>query len=269
MHPMVQVVQPSGIVTLLTDFGLEDVYVGVMKGVMLNINPRMTLVDLTHQIPSQNVELGAFQLQNAYPHFPVGTVHLAVVDPGVGSARRAIAIATPSGFFVGPDNGIFSPVLEGEGWIQASALDNPQYWYSPTPSATFHGRDIFSAAAAHLASGVPFKALGTALAAGQLTVLPKLPCTASAIGLQGVIRALDRFGNGISNIPAMAVQGREWAVTVEKRLFPHHATYSEVEMGHPVSLVGSHGWVELAVRGGSAQKDYGLALGDRVELTWV
>ncbi len=148
------------LVTLLTDFGLSDVYVGVMKGVITQINPRLRVVDLTHQIPPQNITAARFSLMNAYPYFPKGTVHVAVVDPGVGSHRRAIAIQLDSGFLVGPDNGLFSGVLSQTKVIAVVELTNPEYWQTSAPSQTFHGRDIFAPVGAHLASGVPLKQLG-------------------------------------------------------------------------------------------------------------
>lgn len=267
--------QPSGIVTLLTDFGTDDVYVGVMKGVILQINSAITIVDLTHQISPQNIGLGSFQLQNAYLHFPPGTVHLAVVDPGVGGGRNAVALATAAGFFVGPDNGIFTGVL-ADGLqssatfaAQAVALDNPRYWYTATPSATFHGRDIFAAVAAHLASGIPLPELGKPVAVEHLTSLNLPQCQATATGIQGSVQAIDRFGNGISNISAAAVRHRSWSVTVRGQVFPHYSTYSEAAPGSPLSLIGSHGWVELAVSQGNAQQTYGLTPGDCVELLWI
>jgi S-adenosyl-L-methionine hydrolase (adenosine-forming) len=263
---------PSGIVTLLTDFGTEDVYVGVMKGVILQINPAIAIVDLTHHIPPQNIALGSFQLQNAYRHFPPGTVHLAVVDPGVGSTRNAIAIAAATGFFVGPDNGIFSGVLARSlgpnPSIQAVTLDNPRYWYAATPSQTFHGRDIFAAIAAHLTSGIPLSEMGMPIAVESLTTLSLPQGQPTATGIEGHIQAMDRFGNGISTISADAVHHRDWSVAAAGQVFPQYSTYSEANEGSPLSLIGSHGWVELAVSCGNAQQTYGLALGDRIELTW-
>jgi S-adenosyl-L-methionine hydrolase (adenosine-forming) len=268
-------IKPSGIVTLLTDFGTEDVYVGVMKGVILQINPAIAIVDLTHQIPPQNIGLGSFQLQNAYRHFPPGTVHLAVVDPGVGSTRSAIALATSAGFFVGPDNGIFTGILADRSLAPAAALadravtlDDPRYWYTPVPSRTFHGRDIFAAIAAHLASGVSLSEMGQTMAIERLAILDLPQCQPTATGMQGCVQAIDRFGNGISNIPAAAVLHRPWFVTFAGQAFPSYATYSEAFIGSPLSLIGSHGWVELAVSGANAQQIYGLTLGDRIELTW-
>ncbi len=268
--------QPSGIVTLLTDFGTEDVYVGVMKGVILQINPAIAIVDLTHRIPPQNIGLGAFQLQNAYRHFPPGTVHVGVVDPGVGSTRNAIALATAAGFFVGPDNGIFTGVLADKSLDpnavanQAFTLDNPRYWYTSSPSKTFHGRDIFAAVAAHLASGIPLSEMGQSVAIEHLVTLNSSQCQPTATGLQGCVQAIDRFGNVVSNISAAAVRHRRsWCATAAGRAFPYYSTYSEVPLGRPLSLIGSHGWVELAVGGGNAQQAYDIALGDRIELTWI
>jgi S-adenosyl-L-methionine hydrolase (adenosine-forming) len=267
-------IQPNGLITLLTDFGTEDVYVSIMKGVMLQIGPALTTVDLTHQIPPQNIALGAFQLRNAYPHFPLGTVHLAVVDPGVGSARGAIALATTAGFFVGPNNGIFSGVLvdtlQGDGKLKSHAvtLDNPDYWYVSSPSHTFHGRDIFAAIAAHLGSGISLFELGTPIALDRLITLDLPQFQSSETGLKGCIQAIDGFGNGISSIPARVLPGKAWLVSAAGQTFPSHSTYSDTAPGSPLSLIGSHGWVELAVNGGNARQQYGLSLGDPIDLTW-
>ena len=150
----------TSVITLLSDFGDRDVYVGVIKGVIAQINPKVAIVDLTHQIPPQNIAAARFCLMNAYAYFPVGTVHVAVVDPGVGSRRRAIAVEFAQGFLVGPDNGIFSGVLSQSPAIAAVELTNLNYWRTPKPSKTFHGRDIFAPVGANLASGVPLKQLG-------------------------------------------------------------------------------------------------------------
>ncbi len=260
---------PQKIVTLLSDFGTNDVYAGVMKGVMLGINPDLVLLDLTHDILPQDIQAGSFQLQNAYPHFPVGTVHLAIVDPGVGSDRRAIALETEVGFFVGPDNGLLSPILQIEGKKSAIVLNRPEYWYTSTPSSTFHGRDIFAAIAAHLASGVPFQALGDPIALDSLITLPLSLCQPSSTGIYGNIQAVDRFGNLISNIPKALVQDRDWWVTVATQPFPKRIAYTEVFVGNPLSLVGSHGWVELAINGENAHQIFDIKVGDPIELRWI
>jgi S-adenosylmethionine hydrolase len=266
-------VHANRIVTLLTDFGNADVYVGVMKGVMLGINPHLTLVDLTHHIPAFNLRAAAFQLQNAYPHFPSGTVHLVVVDPGVGSQRKAIAIETTLGFFVGPDNGVFSDVLNHaileHDLLRAVVLDNPDYWYRPIASYTFQGRDIFAPAAAYLASGISLLALGTPIPLDNLTSVAPLPYYETATGLCGTIQGIDSYGNGISTIPAHLCTGLNWHAIVKGKVFPSHQTYSNVPFGAPLSLQGSHGWIEVSVNAGSAQQWAALAVGDSIELTWV
>ena len=192
--------------TLTTDFGLEDVYVGVMKGVIAGINPDLKVIDLTHQIPPQNIAAGRFCLLNAVPYFPKNTVHVAVVDPGVGSERKGCAIALENGFLVGPDNGLFSGILEQFPARKAVSLDNPKYWRTETVSSTFHGRDIFAPVGAHLANGVPFEEMGDAIAIEELTdfSFPSLSFTDNQI--IGYIQYIDYFGNLITNIPASAVQ---------------------------------------------------------------
>ncbi len=248
------------IVTLLSDFGLSDVYVGVMKGVIAQINSTLTVVDLTHQIPPQNIAAGRFNLMNAYPYFPVGTVHIAVVDPGVGSQRRAIALQLDAGFLVGPDNGLFTGILNQNPVVAAVELTNSEYWRTPTPSTTFHGRDIFASVGAHLASGVPLEHLGKVIDAATLVQLPIPERTPIAGGIVGCIQYIDHFGNLITNIPAADVQGKTWSVavgdspteTLRERIILGSETYSDRKLGDIVALVGSHGWVEIAVNGGSA-----------------
>lgn len=249
---MVELEQAS-LITLLTDFGLNDVYVGVMKGVIARINPSLTVVDLTHQIPPQNIQAAQFNLLNAYSYFPAGTVHVAVVDPGVGGARRSIALELADGFLVGPDNGIFTGLLAQRSVVQGVELTNTDYWRVPQPSNTFHGRDIFAAVAAHLASGVSLLNLGTPIDLASLVQLPLAVCTPTPAGFSGHIQYIDRFGNAITNIPGDYVQGKAWSVTIGKRTIPGCRTYSDVSPGQPLALVGSHGWVEIAINGGDAQ----------------
>ena len=253
-------------IALLTDFGTTDVYVGVMKGVITQVNLGLTILDLTHEIPPQNVDVASFQLLNAYPHFPQGTVFVVVVDPGVGSHRRAIAIQTPKAFFVGPDNGVFSRVLQLEKAIAIVNLNNSEYWYKPHPSATFHGRDIFAPVAAHLASGVPIQNLGSALATSDLHQLALPDCQATAQGIDGVIQAIDYFGNLITTIPGSRIPQQPWSIRMGDRHLPGGTTYSSVLPGEPLGLIGSHGWVEVAVHGGNAQQQLQKHVGDTVNL---
>src|SRR5688572_24283758 len=154
-------VAASPIITLLTDFGVQDSYVAAMKGVMLSIAPTVRLIDITHQVNPQDNRQASSILAEVVPFYPPHTVHLVVVDPGVGSERDPVAVQTPRGLFVAPDNGVLTHALFNESSWKAVRLDNPDYWLAKSPSNTFHGRDIFSPAAAHLASGVPLEKLGT------------------------------------------------------------------------------------------------------------
>ncbi len=252
------------LVTLLTDFGTRDVYVGVMKGAIARINPALRVIDLTHHIPPQDVAAARFNLMNAVPYFPAGTVHVAVVDPGVGSERRAIALQTAQGYLVGPDNGIFDGVLQMGGAIAGVELTNPIYWRDPNPSDTFHGRDLFAPAAAHLASGVPLAKLGRAVDLASLVTLALPSWQRQGCCITGCIQYLDHFGNAVTTIPQGAIAGQAWRVEVAEHSLPGHTTYSAVAVGEPLALVGSHGLIELAVNSGSARENLQLHVGDRV-----
>lgn len=241
------------IVTLLSDFGLSDVYVGVMKGAIAQINPRLTLVDLTHEIPPQNIAAGRFCLMSAYRYFPTGTVHVAVVDPGVGSCRRAIAVEFASGFLVGPDNGLFDGVLSQSPAVAAVELTNRKYWRTIEPSMTFHGRDIFASVGAHLASGVSLGKLGQTIDPSTLAHLPIPDWNQTDAGVAGCIQYIDRFGNLITNIPGTLVQDKAWSLVVTGITIPGKKTYQDSPAGSLVALVGSHGWVEIAINSGNAQ----------------
>ena len=268
------------ILTLLSDFGLSDVYVGVMKGVIAQINPSLTVVDLTHLIPPQNIAAARFCLMNSYPYFPPGTVHVAVVDPGVGSTRRAVAVELADGFLVGPDNGLFSGLLRQDGmpWVRTTAtsstspksytvveLTNPDYWRLE-PSTTFHGRDIFAPVAAHLASGVPLKQLGRVIDPSTLVQLALPECTQTDTRINGCIQYVDHFGNLITNIPSAYVQGKTWSVQAPGLRITGSRTYHDHPTGSPVALVGSHGWVEIAVTDGNAQSQLQLDWAEEVQI---
>lgn len=258
----------SKVLTLLSDFGWQDAYVGVMKGAIAHINPRLNVIDLTHQIPPQNIAAGRFCLMSAYPYFPPDTVHVAVVDPGVGSQRRGVAIQLATGCLVGPDNGLLSGVLESSTPLAAVELSNPDYWRSPTPSSTFHGRDIFAPVGAHLASGVPLKNLGERIDPNSLIHLPIHKHKQTAAGIAGHIQYIDTFGNLVTNIPAAAVEGKAWMVRVGDLNIPSGDTYSSRNKGEIVALVGSHGWVEIAVNSGSAQSQLQIDWGESIEVAF-
>jgi S-adenosylmethionine hydrolase len=256
------------LVTLLSDFGLQDVYVGVMRGAIAQINPTLTIVDLIHQIPPQNIAAGRFHLLNAYPYFPKETVHIAVVDPGVGSERRAIAIQLQDGFLVGPDNGLFSGILDQHLAIAAVELTNSDYWRTSTPSATFHGRDIFAPVGAYLASGVPLGKLGTAIDLASLKQFPLAGCTRTKGAIAGTIQHIDHFGNLITNIPGREVVGKSWSVAIAELTIPGKQTYADSPPGSLLALIGSHGWVEIAVSGGSADAQLHSSVGSSVQLVF-
>jgi hypothetical protein len=269
------------IITLTTDFGTRDSYVGVMKGVILGICPHARLVDVTHEIEPQQVVAAAFVLQTFMSYFPPGTIHVVVVDPGVGSSRHPIALATPRGYFVGPDNGIFSQVWRdasargAPGEVRAVVLDNPRFQL-PEVSATFHGRDIFSPAAAHLACGVALDALGTPLDEPVMLSLPlPLPTKQSDTHLEGEVIYIDHFGNCVTNITVDdllrggSLQG--WHVSLVAPLLssppwslPISTTYADVGEGEPLALIGSSGHLELSVRNGNASRVLDIGRGARV-----
>lgn len=254
------------IITLLTDFGLQDVYVGVMKGAIATINPNVQIIDLTHQIPPQNILAGSFALMNSLPYFPNNTIHVAVVDPGVGSNRRKVAIALKNCFLIGPDNGLFTNILNIYEPILAIELTNSKYWLNANPSNTFHGRDIFAPVAAHLASGVSLEELGTKIELNSLKKLKILQYEQLNNEIFGIIQYIDIFGNLITNIPAQALENKSWMVMIDDLLIQKSETYSNVKQGELVALIGSHGWLEIAVNAGNAKIKLQKNLGDQITI---
>lgn len=260
------------IITLLTDFGTVDTYVGVMKGVIASLCPDATVIDLTHEVPPQDIATGAFLLDVSVDYFPEGTIHVAVVDPGVGTARKPVALRTAKAFFVGADNGIFTLVLQRQKLLQAVCLDNPRY-HLPGISATFHGRDIFAPVAAHLAQGVPLEDMGTSLTRLQRLPLPRV--RVDWAGIRATIVHIDRFGNAITNLTRADYEAwcirwdvKEPAVEVVsgKALLPICRTYADMPHGQPLALFGSSERLEIAVNGGSAAQILHLRRGDTVRV---
>jgi S-adenosyl-L-methionine hydrolase (adenosine-forming) len=254
-----------GIITLTTDFGAADWFVGVMKGVIARLAPRTEVIDLTHQVPPGDLRAGAFALAAAYRFFPRGSVHLAVVDPGVGSARQAVAVRTAQFVFVGPDNGLLSWALEGEKVKAIRALDNPEY-FLPEISQTFHGRDIFAPVAAYLSRGGSIQRLGPARE-GYLR-LDVAPLRRTRRGLEGEVIYIDHFGNAITNIRRDALRisaGTQIEARIgRRRSYSLAGFYQAVPMGQPLALFGSSGFLEIAVNGGNAAKQLRLRIGDKV-----
>ncbi len=246
------------IITLTTDFGLTDGYVAAMKGVIVGLAPQATLIDVSHQIAPQNVRAAAWVLQTILPYFPPGTVHMVVVDPGVGSARRPMAAASGDRYFVGPDNGVFTYALSAGEPAVCIHLDNPAYWL-PAVSHTFHGRDIFSPVAAHLANGVPLAALGAPFSDPVRFDAPP-PRRLPDGSLRGQIIHVDHFGNLISNIPGAWLAGRRWSVHLaSQRLMGPSLSYAAAAPGQLLALVSSGGTLEIALRDGNAAERLGAA----------
>lgn len=273
------------IIAILTDFGDHDIYIGVMKGVMLAVSPDAALVDLTHHIQPQNVRQAAFALMNAVPHFPQGTVFLAVVDPGVGSTRRPLAARAGPYSFVAPDNGLLSYALADLDPVQAVDLTE-RFHRDETTSHTFHGRDIFAPAAAHLARGHALESLGPAL--DGLFHLPPPVLEIDGPVVTGEVLHIDHFGNVISSIGLLQREGEdvlrlrprfghlqgEWrfaagAARVQAGDVTLHGigrAYHEAPRGELLALVDSNGFLEIGCNHGSAAQRLGLVVGDRIRL---
>jgi S-adenosylmethionine hydrolase len=245
------------IVTLLTDFGTADGYVGQMKGVILTHAPGAALVDITHDIAPQDVTHARFVVDGYWRRFPPGTVHLVVVDPGVGTPRAALAVAADHRFLVGPDNGVLSAALRHEG-AHVVSIDVPH-----GASPVFHGRDVFAPAAAALAEGTPMGQLGAELRAPVCLDWP-VPRPNELGQLEGEVIAVDRFGNAITNLDGAVAAGAR--VNVNTSELGVLRTYGDVEPGQSLALVGSGGLIEIAVREGSAAQRFGLQRGTKVTL---
>ncbi len=259
------------VITLTTDFGNKDGFVGTMKGVIWGICPEARIADISHEVAPQNVSEGAITLWRAAPFFPVGTVHIAVVDPGVGTERRALAARIGAQYFVGPDNGLCTPLVEGaqrEGLESTFvALDKPQYWL-PQVSRTFHGRDIFAPAGAHLALGVPLEELGSLITDPMLQPLAKPEKMAS--GYRAQIAVVDAFGNLTTNLPWPEVAGRKLLISIKGRVIHGLSTsYGQHQPGELIALVDSENFIEIAVVNGSAAKMLDARAGDPVEVLFT
>lgn len=244
-------------ITLLTDFGTADGYVAELKGVLVSLAPGVPIVDLSHDIPAQDIAFGRLTVARYWRRFPAGTVHLVVVDPGVGTTRAAIAIASEGRFLVGPDNGVLSPALFS---LDAQVVQLP---VDPSASATFHGRDVFAPVAAQLACGASFESVGERFADAVRLRTP--PPRRDAHGLlHGEVLTIDRFGNIITNLLTRDIHGM---VKIAGRAARLVRTYGEAASGELVALVGSSGFVEVAVREGNAAVVLGVSRGAAVMLS--
>lgn len=264
---------------VLTDFGTADAYVGVMKAVIASITPEAPIVDITHAVPPGDVHQGAFLLWQAAPYFPSGSILLAVVDPGVGTPRRGVALAFEDFLCVGPDNGLFTYLLSTRRCLQAFELRSEELRLAHI-SATFHGRDVFAPAAAHLARGIPIRQFGPVAHNLKMLPLPKLRMV-DGPGLEGEVIHIDHFGNAVTSIgglqaEAAAIHFAPWlpggeARTIARRGLGVHLpggrqlplcrTFADVQPGEPLAYIGSSGLLELAIHGGRAADALGLARG--------
>lgn len=257
------------IITLTTDFGEADGYVGAMRGVILSICPEAFLVNLSHEVPPQDIRAGAFVLYNAVPYYPPETVHCVVVDPGVGSDRRAVAVRTPQGIFVAPDNGVLSLVLADQPVEEAVCLTNPDYQL-PQVSSTFHGRDIFAPAAAHLAYGLSPGEFGPKIADLITFPVPRPQVRGDRI-IEAHVMHIDHFGNLIldataEDMPEPRSTFFRLKTTTIDRL---SSTFADVADGQPLAYVGSsRDHLEIAVRNGHAAQQLKARVGDTVILEW-
>jgi len=258
------------IITLTTDFGSDSPYAAAMKGVILSINPAATLVDISHAVPPQDVRRGALVLENTTPWFPEGTIHVAVVDPGVGSDRQIVYARIGEQQYVAPDNGLLSRLLAKTPAAEIRRLANPAYWLQPV-SATFHGRDIMAPVAARLSLGLDPRELGPP--AGRLAACHWPQPELSDRKIRGQVIEIDSFGNLVTNIAAELFAGRptDTRVCVVCGIYEtfgiyHH--YAAQAGGMLVALVGSTGRLELAVVGDNAAARLGVAVGTRVALAW-
>ena len=255
--------------TLTTDFGMKDGFVGSMKGVIWSICPAAQIADISHSITPQNVLEGAFTLWRAYPYFPSGTVHVAVVDPGVGTRRRPLAAQLGGYYFVGPDNGLFTPIYEDaerNGWpLEIVHLTNAKYFLAEV-SRTFHGRDIFAPVGAALANGIALANLGPAITDPVRLAMPQPEKTLT--GWRAHITVVDIFGNLTTDLPASELEGQE---SVLFRLLGQELrglvdSYGHEQAGALVALVDSEEFVEIAAVNGSAAKVLGAQIGDVIEV---
>ena len=276
----------SAVITLTTDFGLKDGYVASLKGVILNINPKAIIVDITHFIDPQNILQAAFILHTVCPYFPDGTIHLVVVDPGVGSDRRAILLRTDSAYFIAPDNGVLSYIINGSGRtfvslphtgpsvdsvkinksVQAVAITNSKYWLEAV-STTFHGRDIFAPVAAHLSLGLDYRVFGEPTDCLNTITIPSPYVNASGDTV-GQILHIDNFGNLVTNIKDESIPEQEINIELMGQTIAGVCRFYAEKQGL-IAVVGSSGHLEISLSNGNAADFLGAKVGDEVKILAV
>ena len=263
----------QSLIALYTDFGWRDVYVAQLKGAILSLNPQAPLVDLSHDVGQFDVPQAAYLLEKAVRYFPAGTIVVAVVDPGVGSARRPLLVSTLAGkFYVGPDNGLFTWILAREGLQEAYALEQEAYFRTPRVSATFHGRDIFAPVAAHLSLGIAPACFGQRLT--EVVTLPRSQPRVAERTVTGVVLHIDHFGNILTNVPAACLdaipRGQDLTITISDatHTMPFCNTYADREPGALIGLINSNEEFEVACVQGRATDLVLARVGDPVVVTW-
>jgi len=261
---------PRPIITFLSDFGLADWFVGVVHGVLYEVCPDARVVDLTHEVDPGHVERAAFILEASAPDFPPTTIHLAVVDPGVGTARRAIAVQARGQYFIGPDNGILEWALSDPG-AEVRSLTESRYFRQPL-SRTFHGRDVFAPIAGHLACGAPFAGFGSVISDPMR--LRHEPTHTADGQLRGAVMFIDRFGNALTNITQSQIaatfpgvpEGRLQVTLAGRRISGIARSYGDAPIGTMIAIIGSSGRLEIAQVGGHAASRFGFGERDPVFL---
>lgn len=264
-----QMAKANRFITLTTDFGLADCFVGVMKGVIHTINPDATIIDISHEIGSQDISSASFLFGSAYSYFPEGTIHVVVVDPGVGSKRRPIAVETEKFYFVAPDNGVLTYAIAREKIIKSVGLTNPAYFLSEV-SDTFHGRDIFAPVSAHLSLGVPIELMGV-----EIDNLVEISLPNPEIGqgwLKGHVIHIDKFGNLITDIShnlfKSVVSCSRFVIRLaDIEIDRISQSYADVPVGKPLAIFDSFGNLEIALNCDSAEKVLGVKKGDIVNIS--
>jgi len=258
------------LITLTTDFGTVDPFVGVMKGVIAGINPEAQVIDISHGVPPQDIIAGALILRHSVSYFPRGTIHVAIVDPGVGSDRRPLLVQCDGNYFVGPDNGVLSLALEGKEPTRIIQLSNPDYHLQPT-SATFHGRDIFAPVAAHLSQGVDPAAFGMAL--DNFARIQRPEIVKSQRVIEGEIVYIDGFGNLFTTIQEQdlaALPNKDISVTIrDTTIHGLSQNYADGENGRCLALINSWGLLEITYYKDNAQRRIAAKIGDKVQIRVV
>jgi hypothetical protein len=252
------------IITLTTDLGSKDNYVGIMKGVILSINPNATIVDITHQISPGNIKEAAYNIKTAYRYFPPNTVHIIVVDPGVGTKRKILLLETPTSYFICPDNGILTYILKDFLYYKLFHVTNSHYFLEPL-SNTFHGRDIMAPVGAHLSKGIEASCFGPEIQ-DIITLQEKEPQQTSFNTLKGKIIYCDHFGNLVTNITKDHIPNqKEFEIIVKnEKIDKISSSYLDVEEGNLLAIWGSAGFLEISISCGNAKERLNAKVGDTI-----